>query len=78
MLYPLAQFVKRDGVVVVRDGVLRMLEALREQDSWTVAVLLHTPAAELDGLTPLQWMREGRPVEVLAEYAKVLRRELSR
>lgn len=51
---------------------------LRDHDPWTIAVLNHTPAPELDDLTPLDWVREGRDAQALVDYARVLKAEFAR
>lgn len=76
VLYPVCQFHKDDnGTVVVSPALVPVFQALRDYDSWAVGVLLHTSAPELGHLTPLQWVREGRPATVLADLAHAVRRE---
>ena len=58
-VYPVWQFHRRDGVVGVKPSLPPVLNALRPLDGWTVAVLLHTPATELNGSTPLDWLAGG-------------------
>lgn len=76
--YPVSQFEKRDGKVQVKPALRQFMMVLRDHDPWTVAVLHHTPAPELDGLTPLDWARQDRDTTTLVEYAKVLNAEFSR
>lgn len=76
--YPVAQFERAGGQVRVRPALRTFFMALREHDPWTVGVYLHTPAPELDDLTPLDWARSGRDPETLKTYAQVLDAELAR
>lgn len=78
IFYPVAQFEAHGGKVRVKPGLRPFLMALRERDPWTVAVLLHTPADELGGLTPLDWVRKERDVDVLVAYARAVDAEFSR
>jgi hypothetical protein len=73
--YPVAQFHRRNGTVEVRPTLIHLFRALKEHDPWTVGVLMHTPADELDSLTPLEWARQDRDHETLAHYAAVVARE---
>ena len=73
--YPVTQFERRAGAVEVRPALLPVLRALRGFDPWAVAVLLHTPAPELDGRTPLEWLSGGRAPETLAGLAETVARE---
>lgn len=59
-LYPVAQFQRRGGVVEVKPGLRPVFEALRDFHPWTVAVLLHTAAPELDDATPSTGSQWGR------------------
>jgi hypothetical protein len=74
-LYPIAQFHRLDGRVEVKPALLPLLEALRAFDPWTVAVLLHTPASELDGATPLDWVRSHGAPERLEDLGHVVASE---
>lgn len=76
--YPVSQFEKRDGKVRVKPALRQFMMVLRDQDPWTIAVLQHTPAPELDGLTPSGWVRQGRHPQTLVDYARVVNAELSR
>ncbi len=77
IVYPVFQFQQREGRVEVRPGLVPMLRVLRRFDPWSVAVLLHAPAPELRGRTPLSWVREGRPAAPLIELAEAVAREWS-
>lgn len=75
-VYPVFQFVRRtDGQVEVRPGLLAVMGPLRAFDPWAVAVLLHTPAPELGGSTPIQWDRDGGASEALGDLADAVARE---
>jgi hypothetical protein len=80
-IYPVWQFEKEhqpDGeTTVVRLALLPILRTLRTYDPWTVAVLIHTPAPELDGQTPLDWARAHKPPQALANLAQTVAREWS-
>jgi hypothetical protein len=60
IVYPVSQFQRREGRVEVKPAMVPVLRAWRQFDGWTVAVLLSTPAPELDDLTPLAWLDQGR------------------
>lgn len=76
--YPVSQFEKRDGKVRVKPALRKFMMALRDHDPWSIAVLHHTPAPELADLTPLEWVRQGRPVQTLVDYARTLNAEFAR
>lgn len=76
--YPVSQFEKQAGKVRVKPALRQFMMALRDHDPWTIAVLNHTPAPELDDLTPLDWVRERRDAQTLADYARVLKAEFAR
>ena len=73
--YPVIQFETRDGAVWVKPALIQFFTALRDRDPWTVGVLLHTPAPELDGLTPAIWVRQELDVDTLVDYARRLAHE---
>jgi hypothetical protein len=75
LVYPVSQFQRREGTVEVRPALVPFLRALRGFDPWAVAVLLHTPAPELDNATSLDWARDGADPATLAAYAAVAARE---
>jgi hypothetical protein len=68
-VYPVSQFDRQDGTVEVRPALVPFLSALRRFDAWAVAVLLHTPAPELDDQTPLDWVPQDGSPEALADLA---------
>lgn len=74
-LYPVSQFQRRDGVTEVRPGLVPFLRALHGFDCWAVAVLLDTPAPELDDRTPLDWLRAGGDPETVAALGTAVARE---
>jgi hypothetical protein len=76
--YPVSQFEKRNGKVQVKPALRKFMMALRDQDPWTTAVLMQTPASELRDQTPLGWIRDGGDPQTLASYAEVLRAEIER
>jgi hypothetical protein len=75
--YPIAQFETHGGKVRVKPALRTFFMTLRAHDRWAVGVMLHTPAPELDGLTPLAWAGQRRDPEVLAGYARMLDAEWS-
>lgn len=76
-VYPVFQFWRLDGRVEVRPDLIPVFQTLQGFDGWAVAALLHTPAPELEGTTPLQWLRAGRDGRVLDTLAGVVAREWS-
>lgn len=74
VVYPVSQFHHSGGVVEVRPGLLPLLRALREQNGWTVVALLKTHTLELDGQTPLDWVRRGGDSEVVNYLAMAMAR----
>ncbi|GCD90168.1 hypothetical protein [Nocardioides sp. LS1] len=78
LVYPVDQFQKVGGGgddVEVKPALLPFLRALRGFDPWAVAVLLHTPAPELDGATPLGWLSDGGAPDTLTRLGEVVARE---
>lgn len=76
LLYPVAQFHKRpDGTIEVKPALVPFLRTLRTFDPWAVGVLLHTPAPELGGLTPLDWARKDRTPDTLTALAQTVAHE---
>lgn len=78
VFYPVAQFETHGGQTRVKPALQHFMVALRERDPWTVAVLLNTPADELDGHTPLVWVRREGDTGTLLEYANIVAAEFSR
>ncbi len=74
-VYPVSQFQRQDGQVEVKPALVTVLQALCDFDPWTVATLLHTPAPELDGASPLSWVNSGASPEPLARLARTVARE---
>ena len=75
LVYPTAQFRRHGGKFEVQPGLELFFAALRAYDPWAVAVLMHTPAPELDEETPIAWSSRGGPTEPLAQLAKAASRE---
>lgn len=74
-VFPVWQFYRDGEQVVVKPGLVPVFRTLRDFDPWAVVVLLHTPAPELDGLTPLDWLQQGSEPEVVARLAAAVARE---
>lgn len=74
-IYPAWQFRRATGGYEVWPDLIRAFWALRRHDPWAVAVILRTPAPELDGVTPVEWVRAGRPTEALLRFAEIVARE---
>jgi len=82
LVFPVFQFVREpSGQLRVRPGVVAMLQEARRSTGWqpwSFAVLLRTPAPELEGLTPCEWMRDaGRDQSALPKLAARWAREWS-
>lgn len=77
VVYPVSQFQRREGRVEVKPALVPFLRVLRQFDAWAVAMLLHTPAPELDGMTPLDWLGQGHEPTALHGLADVVAREWS-
>ncbi|WP_210438466.1 hypothetical protein [Nocardioides xinjiangensis] len=76
VVYPVWQFHRLpSGRVEVRPGLAAVFHELQGFDPWAVAVLIHTPAPELDGQTPLEAARSGAAPDDLARVAHAVRRE---
>lgn len=73
--YPLFQFETHGGGVRVRPALVEFFQGLRDADPWATAILAASAADELDGRSPVEWVRDGGDPEVLADYANVLRSE---
>jgi hypothetical protein len=74
-VYPVNQFHRHDAAVDVRPALLPLLQTLRDFDPWTVAVLLNTPAPELDNQTPLNWVGRGGSPDLVSDLARAVARE---
>lgn len=71
--FPLSQFEPLgDNAAQVRPGLLGYLEATADQDRWSVAMMLNSPTEELDGLSPIDWLRAGRPDDKVTDYGQIL------
>lgn len=77
-VYPTFQFVRRNGRVETKAGLRAMFTILRGQDPWAVAVLLTTPAQELEDLSPVEWERAGGSQEALESLAHAVVDEWNR
>lgn len=78
VVYPVSQFQRHpDGTTEVRPALIPVLQALHAYDPWAVAVLLHTPAPELDGTTPLDWLGAGGDQAPLTRLAEAVAWEWS-
>jgi hypothetical protein len=75
--YPAFQFERAGDETRVRPALALVIRVLRGFDPWAVAVLLHTPAAELDDSSPLAWLKAGGAPGDVEELAKVVAREWS-
>lgn len=75
--YPLFQFQKAGNHVQVRTTVAAVTRVLRHFSAWAVAVLLHTPAPELDGSTPLEWLAAGGDAQDVVALARLVSKEWS-
>ena len=74
-VYPVWQFRRREAMVEVKPNLIPAFRALCGFDAWTVAVLLHTPSPELDGLTPLDWLTARHDPDAVSDLARVVARE---
>lgn len=77
-VFPTFQFVRRNGRLETKRGLQAMFKILRAKDPWAVAVLMKTPAPELDGMSPVDWERRGGSVDALKRLAHDLVRDWSR
>lgn len=78
--FPLSQFRREGSKTVVKPAMQAMFRVLRGHDPWAVAVLLHTPAPELENTTPLEWEHThgDSAAEKLRTLAQHVDREWSR
>lgn len=77
-LFPVFQFQRRDDQVEVRPPFVPMFQILRGFDGWAIAVLVYTPSPELNGISPLDWVRQGQPAHALNDLSSAVAREWSR
>lgn len=77
-VYPIFQFIRRNGMLIVKPGLIKMFKILQGQDPWQVAVSLNTPAPELDGLSPVTWEKEHGDTDALEKLAETFVREWER
>jgi len=69
-VYPTFQFVRVNGKITVKRGLLKMFKHMQTIDPWQIAVLLNTPAApELAGRTPVEWEKDGGEIQELERLA---------
>jgi len=78
IFYPVSQFETFQGAVRVKPALREFFRILRDQDPWTVAVLMRTPTADLEDRCPVDWAADEGGLEVLAEYARTVNAEFSR
>ena len=78
LYYPVSQFERHDGEIRVKPALQAFMQAMPDRDPWTIAVLVNTPADELDSSTPLDWVRGGGDTQVLLDLAVVLNAEFAR
>ena len=67
--FPTFQFVRRNGRLETKRGLQVMFKILRGEDPWAVAVLMQTPAPELEGASPVEWERSGGSIDALEHLA---------
>lgn len=77
-VYPIFQFIRRNGMLKVKPGLIKMFKILQGQDPWQIAVSLNTPAPELGGLSPVAWEQEQGDTEALERLAEAFVREWER
>jgi hypothetical protein len=73
--YPVFQFESMEGRVRVRPGLISFMQAVGPRDPWTTGVISVTPMDELDGLTPVEWLRQGQDIEWLVTIGHQIRSE---
>lgn len=76
-VYPVFQFWRRGDRVEVKPALVPIFQTLRGFDGWAVAVLVFTPSPELNGASPLEWVRRGHEHQALKVFASVVAREWS-
>ncbi|WP_299056455.1 hypothetical protein [uncultured Nocardioides sp.] len=76
--YPVFQFERHDATVRVKPALAAFMTLLSYRDPWTTAIVAKTPAPELDGLSPLEWVNLGHDERSLRDYAHILRAEFER
>lgn len=75
-VFPVLQFQRRaDGSVHMQPDVARLVQTLLGQPAWAIAVLLVTPAPELEDLSPVDWIGAGGRRDVLARFGEQIGRE---
>lgn len=74
-VYPVDQFRTGRGQIEVKPDLVPVFRALREHDPWAVAVLLHTPAPELDDRSPIDWVAAGGDSSAVSGLADAVARE---
>lgn len=65
-VYPVFQFTGNQ----VDPGLLPLLRVFHYSPPWSTAVWLCTPEEDLDGLTPVAWVRAGNPPDVVTRVAR--------
>lgn len=69
LVFPEFQFRARGGIYPGLTDALRVLKAASMRPK-TLASWFHSPQPELDGETPLGWLRQGKSREVLLRAAR--------
>jgi hypothetical protein len=76
--YPTWIFETKDGQVRVKPDFQAVITALKDRSHWTTAVILRTPAHELEDMTPEEWVRERGDLDRLRSYAEKVNAEFER
>ncbi len=69
VVFPVAQFERVNDRTRVRPGVRTMLEELKGDDRWSVALIFTAPAEELSDLSPYEAVIAGTDSARLAAFA---------
>lgn len=72
-VYPVWQFDGRGTAKPALVDVWRELRGPAEHphaDPWTCALWMRAPHPDLDGMTPVEWIEDGRPAEAVLELAR--------
>ena len=79
-VYPIWQFHRlKDGTVEVKPDFVAFFTALQGiTDPWTIAIVLRTPAPELGGSTPEDWIHAKGDLATLMNYAHLIASEFRR
>lgn len=75
LLFAVAQFERSAGETRVRPGIRAMLRELQDDDMWSIALVLTTPAPELGDRSTYEAAKHGTDPHDLVDFARLIHAE---